>query len=187
MWNLSIKPIRQSKNPPVLLSGRQVDFYIVGLGSWLSSDDEIGLALVSALAEGEAFHDRCVLLENSDATVVASTLIEWDRPVILVDAADMRLAPGMFRFFSDNDAAMIIKSSSVSTHGLGLAEGLGIARALGYDQPVLIFGIQPFDLSPRQGLTPEMNARFPLLIEALRKECSSDGPFQKDRKRPLLH
>jgi hydrogenase maturation protease len=162
-WNLLIKRT---------VSEERAGFQVVGLGTLLSSDDEIGLALVSALAREKGFEQRCLLLENSDAATVASSLIEWRQSIILVDAADMGIAPGDYRFFADNDASVILKTSSVSTHGLGLAEGLELARVLGFDQSVYIFGIQPFDLAPRQGLTPEMSARFPSLLGALRDACS---------------
>ena len=161
-WNLSIKPTA---------SEEKAEFQIVGLGTFLSSDDEIGLALVSALARETGFEKRCLLLENADAATVAASLIEWRRSILLVDAADMGIKPGEYRFFADSDASIILKGSSVSTHGLGLAEGLAIARALGFDQSAYIFGIQPFDIAPRQGITPEMSARFPLLLDALRKAC----------------
>lgn len=143
----------------------------MGLGTHLSSDDAIGLRLVEALARETGFESNCVLLENSDAATVASSLIEWQKPVILVDAADMNAAPGKHRFFSDEDASVILKTSSVSTHGLGLAEGLGLARALGFNRPVCIFGVQPFDISPGRGLTPEMTECFPSLLDELRKSC----------------
>lgn len=148
---------------------------IVGLGTRHSGDDEIGLALVSALSREPAFVSRCVLMESADAATVALSLLEWDRPVVLVDAADMRLAPGECRSFSEREASLLIRTSSVSTHGLGLAEGLGIARALGFDHPVRIFGVQPFDLSPGRGLSHDMEARFPLLLAELARECAS-GP-----------
>jgi hydrogenase maturation protease len=148
------------------------EWQIVGLGTYLGHDDVIGLALVQELSREMAFAERCVLLESADAATVASSLLEWQRPVILVDAADMGLAPGEYRSFSDRDASVILKTSSVSTHGLGLAEGLELARTLGFDRPAGIFGIQPFDLSPGQGLTPEMTSRFPLLLAALREACS---------------
>lgn len=148
------------------------DWKIVGLGTYLGCDDEIGLALVRELARDAAFAEGCVLLESADAATVASLLLEWLRPVILVDAANMDLTAGKYRFFSDRDASMILKTSSVSTHGMGLAEGLELARTLGFDQAACIFGVQPFDLSPGQGLTPEMTARFPLLLGALREACS---------------
>jgi hydrogenase maturation protease len=152
---------------------------IVGLGTRHSGDDEIGLALVSALSRSPGFHPRCVLLESADAATVATMLLEWDRAVVLVDAADMRLAPGESRCFSDREASVLIRTSSVSTHGLGLAEGLGIARALGFDHPVRIFGVQPFDLSPGRGLSRGIEDRFPLLLEALVRECASDPLFQE--------
>jgi hydrogenase maturation protease len=163
MWSLLIKPSA---------SEARSDWLIVGLGTYLGGDDAIGLALVEALSQDAAFAASCVLLESADAALVAASLLEWRQNVILVDAADMDLAPGDHRFFSDRDVSMILKTSSVSTHGLGLAEGLELARTLGFDRSVRILGIQPFDLSPRQGLTPEMTARFPSLLSALRAACS---------------
>ena len=158
-WNLSTKSVGPEAGS---------EWHLVGLGTRLSSDDEIGLALVQAFSQETEFPEHCMLLESADAALVASSLLEWQHPVIFVDAADMGLDPGEYRFFSDKDASVSVKNDSVSTHGLGLAEGLELARALGFDQPAAIFGIQPFDLSPRQGLTPEMQNRFPSLLKALK-------------------
>jgi hydrogenase maturation protease len=163
MWNLSTKSVS---------SENRFEWQVVGLGSSLGSDDGIGLALVQALSGDAIFAARCVFLESADAATIASSLIEWGAPVILVDAANMALSPGQYRLFEDSEASAILKTSSVSTHGLGLAEGLELARTLGFGKSVYIFGIQPFDLSPGQGLTPEMTARFPSLLSALRVSCS---------------
>jgi hydrogenase maturation protease len=149
-----------------------LEWQIVGIGSFFNSDDEIGLALVHALSEETEWTSNCVLWEGADAATVTSSLLEWSRPTVLVDAGDMDLAPGEHRFFSDRDASVMLKDSSVSTHGLGLAEGLQLARNLGFDQPVFVFSVQPFDLSPRQGLTPEMKILFPTLLSALKAACS---------------
>lgn len=149
-----------------------LEWQIVGIGTFLSSDDEVGLALVRALSEEAAWTSSCALWEGADAATVTSSLLESGRPAVLVDAADMALAPGEYRFFLDRDASVLVKDSSVSTHGLGLAEGLQLARGLGFNQPVYIFAVQPFDLSPRQGLTPEMTALFPSLLAALKAACS---------------
>jgi hydrogenase maturation protease len=159
MWNLSTKYVGLDASP---------EWCMVGLGTSLSSDDEIGLALVQAFSQETEFSKHCILLESADAALVASALLEWQQPVLFVDAADMGLDPGEYRFFSDKDSAVTLKTDSVSTHGLGLAEGLELARALGFERPAAIFGIQPFDLSPRQGLTPEMKDRFPSLLKALK-------------------
>ena len=148
------------------------DWLVVGVGTPASGDDEIGLALVRALSRQAEYAGRCMLLECADAAMVASSLLEWQQPAIVVDAADMGIAPGQYRFFPDSNAAVTLKTSSVSTHGLGLAEGLELARTLGYDHGICIFGVQPFDLSPKQGLTPEMSRLFPSLLAALENACS---------------
>ena len=145
---------------------------IVGVGSLGNGDDEIGLALVRALSQDAAWAARCVLWEGTDAAAVTSSLLESGRPILFVDAADMNLVPGEHRAFRDLDASLILKDSSVSIHGFGMAEGLQLARILGFDQPVRIFAVQPFDLCPRLGLTPEMAARFPSLLSSLRAVCS---------------
>jgi hydrogenase maturation protease len=148
------------------------DWIVVGVGTPASGDDEIGLSLVRALSLQEEFAGRCILLECADAATVASSLLEWQKPVILVDAADMGLTQGEYRFFPDSSASIAIKGSSVSTHGLGLADGLELARTLGYDRAVRIFGVQPFDVSPKQGLTPKMSELFPSILDALKNACS---------------
>lgn len=158
-------------NNPAAPAGRS-DWKVVGLGTYLGRDDAIGLLLVQALSREAAFASRCVLIDGADAATVASLLLEWRRPVVLVDAANMDIPPGEYRCFPDRDVSMVLKTSSVSTHGLGLAEGLGLARTLGFDNPAYIFGVQPFDLSPGQGITPEMAARFAVLLSALRGICS---------------
>jgi hydrogenase maturation protease len=165
------------------------DWLVVGVGTPASGDDEIGLALVRDLSAKAEYAGRCRLLECADAAMVASSLLEWQKPAVLVDAADMGLAPGAFRFFSDGNAAMTIKSSTVSTHGLGLAEGLALARTLGYNRPIRIFGVQPFDISPKQGLTREMAGLLPSILAALNKACSglqqSGGGDTAGRNRSL--
>ena len=155
-----------------------VPWRIVGIGSRMSRDDAIGLRLVAALSEEERFSDRCTLLEDADMATVTLNLLEHGGPVILVDAADMGIDPGEFRLLDDSAAKLTCHADSVSTHGLGLSDSLGIARALGFDAPVKIFATQPFDLSPTPGLTPEMSRRFPGLLEALRKAAAdtSIGP-----------
>ncbi len=151
---------------------------IVGIGSRLSRDDEIGLQLVATLAEEASFADRCSLLEDADMATVTLNLMEQGGPVILVDAADMGIPPGEFRYFDEGSAKLVLHADSVSTHGLGLSDSLGIARCLGFDAPAKIFAAQPFDLSPRPGLTPEMQGCFTKLLDALRSEAlkTADEP-----------
>lgn len=143
---------------------------VAGVGTRLSRDDGIGPALVEALAaETQPARFTTQLWEDADALTLAQCLLELEGPALLVDCADMGLDSGAWRLFACGDAKLkIAAGGAVSTHGLGIADALSIAMALGYGHALHLFGVQPFDLSPRPGLTLEMQGRFPVLVAALR-------------------
>ena len=143
------------------------DVTLVGIGSRVCGDDAIGLVLVEQLAAAHAL--RSELWEDRDALDVTSALLEGGRrPVLLVDCADMGLAPGSCRGFDAADVRLAQHAATVSTHGFGLADALALARELGHEAPIRLFGVQPFDVRPgRTTLSEAMAARVPELLEAL--------------------
>ena len=146
---------------------------VIGIGAQSAGDDAIGLKLVESLARrraraGLSFH----LWGDADALTLAHDLTELSTPALIADCADMGLEPGSHRCFDGRSGSLTVRSSSVSTHGLGMTEALALAEDLGFDQKVTIFGVQPFDLSPATGLSPSMQARFPGLLEALDAKIS---------------
>lgn len=141
---------------------------VAGIGSPVSCDDGVGLTLVEALSETTRLPGvTACLWEDADALTLAHRLLESGQPVLIVDCADMGLESGSWRFFSARNAGLKVQSRTLSTHGLGLAEALSIARALGFSQEVHIFGIQPFDLAPVCDLSPAMKECLPNLLKAL--------------------
>lgn len=141
---------------------------VIGIGSQSAGDDAIGLRLVEGLARrrvraGLSFH----LWGDVDALTLAHDLTELSTPALIADCADMGLEPGGHRWFNGRSGALTVRSGSVSTHGIGMAEALALAESLGFDQRIAIFGVQPFDLSPATSLSPPMRACFPGLLEAL--------------------
>jgi hydrogenase maturation protease len=144
---------------------------VIGVGTRLGRDDEIGLLLTERLVEDGVLDEADALsLEGADAADVATALLGLRQPVLIADCADMGLSPGTFRGFDDHEAGLHLRADAASTHGLGLADGLALARALGFDQPVRIFAVQPFDLSPAAGMTREMKALLPNLVAAFGAE-----------------
>lgn len=55
----------------------------------------------------------------------------------------------------------------VSCHGLGLAEALPLAAALGYNRPLWLFGVQPFGIAMGERLSDPMTQALPGLRMAL--------------------
>ena len=147
---------------------------VAGVGSFLSCDDAIGLRLVKAYAfQPLPSGVTTQAWEDADALTLADNLLESGEPLLLVDCADMGLAAGSWRLFAADEAGFRCRTDALSTHGLGVAEALAIARELGWEEAMYLFGIQPFDLSPRPGLSDGMLERFAALFTALSE--SVDG------------
>jgi hydrogenase maturation protease len=146
---------------------------VAGIGSYLSSDDEIGLALVEAFADrphglpSTGNQIATALWSDADALTLADELVNLATPVLLVDCADMRLPGGSWRLLSAEKAKLDGPVRALSTHGLGLIDALRMARELGCEQRVHFFGVQPFDLAPRRGLSERMQGLFADLLDAL--------------------
>lgn len=158
----------RGQKPESLTRGGDMRFSVVGIGSRAGRDDGVGLALVERLEQNGRFPKLEFLLwESADAATVAYNLLELKTPVLLVDCADMGVEPGEFRIFDERSASLDVRVDSVSTHGLGLAEALTLARSLGFQHDVKFFGVQPFDLKPGLSLSPQMEARFDGLYDAL--------------------
>ncbi len=98
---------------------------VVGVGQPMAGDDGIGIAVALALA-GEGFATRAA----TDASVVLSLLADGAR-VVVVDAVVGAGRPGDVVLL---DGALVAAgaaaASPVSSHGLGLAEAIGMACAL---------------------------------------------------------
>ncbi len=147
---------------------------VVGVGSRAARDDAVGINLVEDLCSllGGS-HDQFLLWEDADALTLAQNLLDLEEPVVVVDAASMGLPAGSWRWVSDHQVRLQKNLGTVSTHGLGLGEALGLARDLGYAHPIYLFLVQPFDLSPQMGLTPEMEALYPSLLQGLSQSLTT--------------
>lgn len=141
---------------------------VIGIGNRTASDDAVGPLLVRQARRrleqpGLAFSTW----DDADALTVAHDLLSLRDAVLLVDCADMGLDGGECRCFAADRVRLGLHADGVSTHGIGLADALEIARGLGFDRPTRVFGVQPFDCAPGLSLTPEMAARLDTLTDAL--------------------
>jgi hydrogenase maturation protease len=101
---------------------------VVGIGQTLAGDDGVGLAVARALA-AEGMDAR----ESTDASVLLAVLAEGRR-VVIVDAVVGGGRPGAVLHLAGGALAAGVRP--VSSHGLGVAEALEVARALHGDGAV---------------------------------------------------
>jgi hydrogenase maturation protease len=101
----------------------------------------------------------------------------WD-DVVIVDAADVdagrgEVAPGEYIRFTPDQVRLKESPDTFSLHHAGLAEVFRLARALDRPLPeIVIFGVQPRDVGWGEGLSPDVEARLPDLVEAVLDEAS---------------
>ena len=147
---------------------------IVGCGNPDAGDDAAGLVAV----------DRVRSLVPPDVDVVTAPtalhvldLLEGADNVLLVDA--MRTTGGgrdpgeVVRAASGPDGLPTALRSSLSSHGLGLAEAVGLAAALGPVPNLVFLGVEVGDVRAGHGLSPAVEAALPALVEAILREAAA--------------
>jgi hydrogenase maturation protease len=148
---------------------------VIGLGNPLLKDDSIGLRVVERL--------RPLLQEEPDVDVVEDywgglrlmeQMIGYERAII-IDAISTGGEPGTIHRLSTGD---IPTQHSASAHDVNLPTALKLGRkagaALPRDEDITLFGIEAADvLSFGEGLTPEVEAAIPAVIEIIIDELDT--------------
>jgi hydrogenase maturation protease len=99
---------------------------VIALGQGAAGDDGVGLAVLDALREQGV--PPGVELVRAPEDVALVSLLETDAPVVLVDAV-LDAPAGRVLELSPTDFARR-GTRAVSTHGIGAAEAVELARAL---------------------------------------------------------
>ena len=121
---------------------------IIGIGSPVAGDD-LGWQAIDALREaGIGRHAELLTLDRPGPALLDH--FEPDVHVILIDAMDAGLPPGSIRDLTLDD--LLFGALPPSTHHLGLAESLALARALdGLPRVLYVIGLQKGERFQRPG------------------------------------
>ena len=138
---------------------------VIGLGQAAAGDDGVGLAVLAYLRERGVPDGVEALLVSEPSALIP--LLETPVPVVLVDAV-LGTPPGEVIELGpdelDNRALL-----SVSSHGMGIPQAVGMARVLAGDAvspSIRIVGVtivQPDRF--QHGLSPEVAAAIPRAAE----------------------
>ncbi len=123
---------------------------VVGIGEDAAGDDGVGLAIARRLA-ARGLDVRV----RADASIVLELLAAGSR-LVIVDAVVNGGPPGTVLRLDAEDLAS--GPTPLSSHGLGLAEALTLARALYGPVQVAIVGVAIEPPSARLGLSPAVEA-----------------------------
>ena len=148
---------------------------VIGLGNRWRRDDGIGLHAVEALRTALADHPAPPAVDIVTAGGEPAELMAlWAgrRRVWLIDALVAGTAPGCHHRLDAGDP--LPHASSHSSHGLGLAQAVELARALDeLPERLVIHGIEPAELDDGATLSAPVAATLPHLITALLDELGA--------------
>jgi hydrogenase maturation protease len=153
----------------------------------MRGDDGIGARLIKEL-EREGVPPGVELIDGGMLGLHLLTLVEDYGHVIIVDAASMEREPAEIVRFTPDEAVWSLEAEAFSVHHAGLAEALALAQALGRGLPlIVVFGVQPVEIGWREGLSPQVEAALPTLIDRVLAElnrASAPAPSANTRFDP---
>jgi hydrogenase maturation protease len=148
---------------------------IIGLGNPLRRDDGIGLVLLKYLQENKEKLSKTI--EFIDGGTSGMNLLHLLRNydiVLILDAVDFKGTPGEIKKFTMDEIQNQKIQFFLSTHEPDILTVFSLLKELDKaPTQLLIFGIQPKDVSYRIGLSKEVHQVLPILQKQILKEIQS--------------
>jgi hydrogenase maturation protease len=147
---------------------------VVGVGNDLRRDDAAGLEAVRALRPllSGCLAQRIDVREHERETLGLIELLEDAAAALIVDAVRSGAPPGTVHRVDAARAPVPERlHSSSSTHAIGVADAIELARSLGrLPAEAIVYGVEGCDLAAGEGLSEPVRAAVaPLAGELLRE------------------
>ena len=157
--------------PPVL---QMKSILILGLGNPLQGDDGVGCRVAEELVGASVtapLPGEVEVMDGGTPGVGLLNFFEGRKRVIIVDAAEMGIAPGEFRRFTPHEITLTGSAERFSLHRSGVADALALAHELKIELPeVIFFGVQPASVEWRDALSPQVQNAVPRVMGAILNE-----------------
>jgi hydrogenase maturation protease len=169
--------------PPIILMFPSNNFFyrmkkkigVIGLGNPLRRDDAIGLLLLTYLQQNKKKLSKTIdFIDGGTSGMKLLHLLGDYDTVLLLDAVDFKGSPGKIKKFTVDEIKNQKIQVFLSTHEPDFLTVYSLLKELD-EAPahVVIFGVQPKDISHGTGLSQEINRVLPLLQKQILKEIQS--------------
>jgi hydrogenase maturation protease len=143
---------------------------LIGVGNPYRGDDGAGRAVARLLAS----RNDCGLVVREcggEATSLLSTWTGFD-DVVVVDACRGAGPPGSVHRIAPDEVERVATLQPASTHSLGVAAAIGLARALGtLPSRFLIYAIEARHSREGEGLSPEVDRAVLEVVALVMREA----------------
>ncbi len=140
---------------------------ILGIGNTLLSDEGIGIHVIDALRPLHVASADVELLDGGTLSFSLAPAIEDASALIVVDAAQLKAAPGTVAVFEGEAMdRFLLGNRKQSVHEVGLTDLMSIARLAGHwPARRALIGIQPEKLDWGETPTPAVAAAIPVAVD----------------------
>ena len=133
----------------------------------MAGDDAVGPRVVEHVVVNGLERDFEAVDLSTDAFRLAAYLNAETEALLVIDAAQLGLPPGDYRFFSPDEVETQKELSGLTTHEGDVLKVLELARDAGLPiPPVAIMGIEPYDMESGIELSECLGARVPAYAAA---------------------
>jgi len=133
----------------------------------MAGDDAVGPRVVEYVVAHGLDSGLVAVDLSTDALSLVAYLNADTEAVLVVDAAQLGLPPGGYRFFSPDEVETQKELSGLTTHEGDVLKVLELARDAGFPiPPVAIMGIEPYDMESGIELSECLGARVPAYAAA---------------------
>jgi hydrogenase maturation protease len=145
---------------------------IIGIGNLLRKDDGVGIVLLERLQKQKKELPKNIeFIDGGTGGMNLLHLLAQFDIVLLIDAVDFKARPGQARVFSLKDIQSQKKPVMMSTHDSDFLNLLRLSQELKeLPETLVIFGVQPRDVSYGMGLSKEIETVLDGLFLKLQKE-----------------
>jgi hydrogenase maturation protease len=146
---------------------------VIGVGNRLRGDDAAGVAVAERLREHVPPEVEVIACDEEPSRLMDA----WDGAdsVVLVDTVSSGAPPGTLHRFDAGDEAVPARTFRSSTHAIGIADTIELARALGkLPRRVRIYGVEAGGFATGSALTPSVEAAVTALVDFVLNDLRED-------------
>jgi hydrogenase maturation protease len=147
---------------------------VIGLGNPLRRDDGIGILLLERVRTQKKYEKKIECIDGGTGGMAVLHVLARFDTVLIIDAVDFHGRHGEVRLFSFEDIQTLNTTGRLSTHDVDFLQVLRLSQDL-HELPsnLMIFGIQPHDVSPGSGLSNVLQSALDDIYKKLSEELET--------------
>ncbi len=145
---------------------------VVGIGNLLMQDEGVGIHIIKRLTEMKCLPEEIDLIDAGVNSYDMLDIFSNYDILILIDAMQAGGDPGTIYRAPLEELGLQPDSNITSLHEMHFIEAVSMAKMMGYEPEILVFGIEPGLIKLGMELTPGIQAKLPRVIELIQQDIA---------------